>query len=111
MSFPPYTYDPVAFGNVSYCSTGTMSMPTGSFDVRSIEFRIPRFTAVPSVCVRIIGDKDASPLKVYALKINDNVGGMTQIAIEAQTLDGKPAAGTHLCNIMAVGPPAVIASA
>ncbi len=109
MSFPPYQYNPVAFGNASYCSTGTMAMPTGSFDVRSIGFRIPRFTAMPSVSVRIIGDEDASPLTVYALKINDNVGGMTQIAIEAQTLDGEPAAGTHICNVMAVGPPAVVA--
>jgi hypothetical protein len=75
MSFPPYTYDPVAFGNVSYCSTGVMSMPTGSFHVRSIDFRIPRFTAVPRVCVRIVGDQDASHLTVYALKITITSAG------------------------------------
>ena len=35
----------------------------------------------------------------------DNVAGMTQIAIEAQTLDGKPAVGAHHCNIVAVEQP------
>jgi hypothetical protein len=105
MSFPPFTCDRIAFGNVSYCSTGKMSMPDGSFHVRGMEFRIPRFKSVPSVSCQIIGEKDACPLVVYALKINDNVAGMTQIAIEAQTLDGKPASGVHHCNILVIGSP------
>ena len=49
--------------------------------------------------------KDACPLVVYSLKIADNVGGMTQIAIEANTLDGKPAKGIHHCNIVVIGSP------
>lgn len=105
MSFPPVTHDPVEFGGISYCSTGEMITPAGSPHVKAIEFRIPRLKVCPSVSHQIVGGKDASPLVIYAVKINDNVGGMTQIAIEAQTLDGKPAAGTHRCNIVAIDAP------
>jgi hypothetical protein len=87
MNFPIVTQDPVTFGKVSYCSTGKMSMPRGFSHVRGIEFRIPRLNECPSVNCQIVGGDDASSLVIYSFKINDNVDGMTQIAIEAQTLD------------------------
>jgi hypothetical protein len=107
MSFPPYTENPIEFANVSYCSTGKMVMPQESPHVRSIEFRIPRFKSAPSVSSQIVGDRDASALVVYALKIADDVDGMTQISVEAQTLDGKPAKGVHHCNIVVIGSPLI----
>jgi hypothetical protein len=44
---------------------------------------------------------------VYSVKINEDVGGYMQIAIEAQTLPpgANPATGLHYCNIVAIGKP------
>ena len=109
MTFPNVTQEPIVFGQVkaSYSSTGKMSMPDGSPHVRGIEFRIPRLNACPSVSCQILGDEDACLLVVYSLKINDNVDNMMQIAIEAQTLDDKPAKGIHYCNIVVIGSPLI----
>jgi hypothetical protein len=105
MTFPTVHSDPATHGHVSFCATGEMTTPTNSPHVRGIEFRIPRLRNCPSVSVQIVHSVGAPPLVVYACKINDNVGGMTQIAIEAQTLEDQPAAGLYHCNIVAIGIP------
>lgn len=105
MAFPPVHADPATFGKVSYCSTAEMIIPDGSPSVRSAEFRLPRFTDAPTVSVQIVRSENATPLAVYALKINDNVGNATQIAVSAQSIAGGPAAGRYWCNIVAIATP------
>jgi hypothetical protein len=107
-NFPAVHSDPMTGYSVNptvYCATGLMTMPTGSPHVRGIEFRLPRFKEPPGVSVQIAASVGASMLSVYALKVNDNVGGQTQVAIEAQTIVGGPASGTYHCTIIVTGLP------
>jgi hypothetical protein len=106
--FPPVQSDPMTGYSTNptvYCATGLMTQPTGSPHVRGIEFRLPRFKDPPAVSVQIAASVGASMLSVYALKVNDNVSGQTQVAIEAQTIVGGPANGTHYCTIVVTGLP------
>ncbi|MDE2364751.1 MAG: hypothetical protein KGM42_18905 [Hyphomicrobiales bacterium] len=105
MTFPPVQEEQLAFGGRSYSATGRMTTPDGSPHVKSMEFRLPRLGGCPSVSCQIVPHQGAKPLAAYSLKINDNVSGQTQIAIEAQTLDGGAAHGDHDCNIVAVFAP------
>lgn len=105
MDIPPVHADPATFGKVSHCSTCAMVVPDGSPHVRSAEFRLPRFSDTPSVSVQIVRSEGATPLTPYALKINDDVAGSTQIAVQAQSVDGQPAAGRYWCSIVAIATP------
>lgn len=89
-----------------YTSVGLMSMPDNSPHVRGIEFRLPRFKSAPTVSAQIIAPHGSSMLALYAVKVNDNVSGQTQVAIEAQTIRGGPAHGEHFCMITVIGQPA-----
>lgn len=105
IGFPPYCVEKIAFDNISCSSKAEMERNKKEPHVKQIEFRIPRFKACPSVSVQIVGHVGASLLAVYSLKINDCVrSGVTQIAIEAQTIHGGKATGVHHCNIIAIGP-------
>lgn len=111
MNFPPvHGPDAILFGGLSYSSVGTMGPSNRGTHVKHIEFRFPRFHVTPQVSLQIIGGQSATPIAVYSLKMNDNVDGQTQIAVEAQTLgndsNGKPvpAQGTYHCNIVVLVP-------
>ena len=107
-TFPPVQSDPMTGYPVNptvSCATGIMSEPTGSPHVRGIEFRLPRFKQSPTVSVQITAPHGSSMLAVYSLKINDNISGQTQVAIEAQTIKGGPAQGEHHCTIIVTGIP------
>ncbi len=83
-----------------------MSEPTGSPHVRGVAFYIDRLYDTPTVSIRIVSSAGSALLAVYSLKINEDVAGYTQIAIEAQTLPpGGPATGDYFCNIVAIGRP------
>lgn len=106
--FPPVQGDPMTgYGEnpTVYCATGKMSEPTGSHHVRGIEFRLPRFKQAPVVSLQITAPHGSSMLGVYAVKVNDNVSGQTQVAIQAQTIKGGPAQGEHYCSIVVTGIP------
>lgn len=105
MPFPPYQTEPVTFGKSSYSSFVEMGIPDGSPHVRGAEFRLPRFSDTPGVSVQIVASQGAIPIAVHSLKINDNVGGSTQIAVQAQTISGGPAAGRYWCSIVAIATP------
>ena len=94
-----------AVNHTVYCSHGQMGEPTGSPHVRGIEFRLPRFIRAPVVSAEILGAPGSSMLAAYSVKVNDNVSGSTQVAIEAQTIFGGPAAGQHYCSIVVKGIP------
>ncbi len=102
VGFPSFCVEEIAFNNISCSSTAEMNEGCPH---KHIEFRLPRFASCPSVSVQIVGDSGANLLKVYSLKINDNVDNTTQIAIEAQTLYGTRPTGVHHCSIIAIGPP------
>ena len=86
------------------CATHEMSGAGDSTHVRNAEFHLPRFAQAPTVSVQVTALPGSSVLVVYSVKINDNIGH-TQIAIEAQTVPGGPAEGTHYCTIIATGMP------
>ncbi|MCC0003685.1 MAG: hypothetical protein H6872_00475 [Methylobacteriaceae bacterium] len=106
--FPPVQGDAMT-GYVEnptvYCATGQMSEPTGSPHVRGVEFRLPRFRQAPVVSLQITAPHGSSMLGIYAVKVNDNVSGQTQVAVEAQTIKGGPAHGEHFCSIVVTGFP------
>lgn len=107
-NFPPVQSDAMtgyATNPTVYCATGRMTEPTASPHVRGIEFRLPRFEAPPGVSVQIAASAAASLLAVYSVKVNDNIGGQTQVAIEAQTIAGGPASGVYHCTIVVTGVP------
>jgi hypothetical protein len=106
--FPPVQSDAMtgyASDPTVYCATGLMTEPTTAPHVRGIEFRLPRFKQAPIVSVQITAAVGSSLLAIYSLKVNDNVGGQTQVAIEAQTILGGPASGEHHCTIIVTGLP------
>lgn len=88
-----------------YCSTGKMGEPDESPHVRQIEFRLPRLKEAPIVSVQITAPHGSSMLGLYSVKVNDNVGGQTQVAVAAQTIRGGPAHGEHYCSIVVTGFP------
>ena len=106
--FPNVQSDPMT-GYVNnptvYCANGVMAEPTGAPHVRGIEFRLPRFRQAPTVSLQIVAPHGSSMLAVYSVKVNDNVGGQTQVAIEAQTVLGGPAQGEHHCAVIVTGEP------
>ena len=104
--FPPFTFDAMTGYTVNptvFCSTGVMSEPTGSPNVRGVEFRLPRFKQAPVVSVQVSASIGSAMLSVYATKVNDNVAGQTQVAIEAATVSGGQAAGDYYCTIIVTG--------
>jgi hypothetical protein len=102
-----YNEEKLAFGYVSYCVTQQMTEPTNSPHVRGVAIYIPKLLDIPSVSIRIVSHAGSALLMVYSVKINEDVGGYMQIAIEAQTLPpgANPATGLHYCNIVAIGRP------
>jgi hypothetical protein len=88
-----------------YSSMGKMAEPTGSPHVRAIEFRLPRFKTAPTVSMQITAPHGSSMMAVSSVKVNDNVSGQTQVAIQAQTIRGGPAQGEHYCTITVSGTP------
>jgi hypothetical protein len=106
--FPPVQSDAMTgypANPTVYCATGIMAEPTGSPHVRGIEFRLARFKHAPVVSVEIAATLGASLLSVYSVKVNDNIAGQTQVAIEAQTIMGGPAEGDHYATIIVTGFP------
>ena len=102
-----YDEEPLPFGQTSYSVTQQMTEPDCAPHVRGVAIYLPLQTAVPAISIRIVSSAGSVPLVIYALKINENVGGWMQIAIEAQALPpADNAAGVHYCNIVAIGTPA-----
>jgi hypothetical protein len=102
-----YGEEKLAFGYTSYSVTQKMTEPTGSPHVRGVAIYIPKLKDIPNLSVRIISSAGSALLTVYSVKINEDVAGYMQIAIEAQSLPpgAHPASGVHHCNILAIGKP------
>lgn len=102
-----YNEEKLPHGNVGYSVTQVMSEPIGSPHVRGVAIYIPRLRELPNLTIRIIGNEGSSPLMVSSLKINEDVGGYMQIAIQAQILPlgASRVVGSHHCNIVAIGHP------
>lgn len=98
-----YCVEPLAFGKASFSLLQKLTVPTGSPHVRGAAFYIPRLVDVPSISIRIISHAGSALLAITSVKVNDNVSGWMQIAVQLQTLDNSPAHGTHFCNIVAIG--------
>lgn len=98
-----YCVEPLAFGKTSFSLLQRLTVPTGSPHVRGAAFYIPRLVDVPSNSFRIVSHAGSALLAITSVKVNDGVSGWMQIAVQAQTLDGSPAHGTHFCNIVAIG--------
>ncbi|MBV9836439.1 MAG: hypothetical protein JO055_18625 [Alphaproteobacteria bacterium] len=101
----PLDPEPLPNGKLSYSRHAQMVMPDNSPNVRTVEFRLPRFSDTPTVSVQIIASAGATLMAASALKINDNVSGTTQISVSAQSIDNGPAAGLYWCNIVVIATP------
>lgn len=92
----------------------TLAMADGSPHVRQCAIYLPMlFVETPHVSVQIVASEGATPMWVYALKVNDFLQGndectsghCTQIAIEAQTIYGGKASGTFHATFSVAGVP------
>ena len=98
--------DPIrGFGGRTWYGIMEMNSDPNSMHVRSAEFLTEeKLAACPSVSHQIACNSSSEPILAYALKIDQDVGGRTQIVIEAVTLSGKPTYGTYTCSITIVEP-------
>jgi hypothetical protein len=101
-----YQEEPLPNGYVSYSVTQQMLPPSTGPNVRGCAIYIPRQQDVPGISVSIVSSEAATQMAVYSLKVNEDVAGFMQIAIEAQPiLNSESAAGLHYCNLVAIGRP------
>jgi hypothetical protein len=99
--------DPIGgFGGRTWYGTTEMDSSSESMHVRTVEFLTEeKLAACPSVSHQIACATDgAEPILAYALKINQDVGGQTQIVIEAVTLSGEETEGIYYCSVTIVEP-------
>lgn len=108
--FPEYWAVPAMGGMTSYSSWGRTSTQPDIHQTSQffgLEFRLPRFWETPTVSVQIASVKPAQPHMVFTVNVNDDVNGMTQIAVSTMTADREPCSENDApyCNILVIGRP------